>query len=108
VAGYVPDLDRRLAACDVALTHGGLTTGMELVAAGRPFVSVPLRRHFEQLRHVRHRLERHGHRRFVAADDATPARLAEELAAALAAPPAYVPLTGDGAAVAAELIAGLL
>jgi pimeloyl-ACP methyl ester carboxylesterase/predicted glycosyltransferase len=108
VAGYVPDLDRRLAGCDVALTHGGLTTGMELVAAGRPFVSVPLRGHFEQLRHVRHRLERHGHHRFVAAGDATPERLAEALAGALATPPAYAPVTGDGAAVAAELIAGLL
>jgi pimeloyl-ACP methyl ester carboxylesterase/predicted glycosyltransferase len=108
VERYVPDLDRRLAGCDVALTHGGLTTGMELVAGGRPFVSVPLRRHFEQLRHVRHRLARHGHERVLAADDATPERLAEALAGALAAPPAYRPVTGDGAARAAELIAGLL
>jgi pimeloyl-ACP methyl ester carboxylesterase/predicted glycosyltransferase len=108
VAAFVPDLDRRLAGADVALVHGGLTTGMELVAAGRPFVSVPLRRHFEQLRHVRHRLERHGHRRILAADAATPERLAQELAAALASPPGYRPLTGDGAARAAELIAGLL
>jgi predicted glycosyltransferase len=108
VERYVPDLDRRLAGCDVALTHGGLTTGLELIAAGRPFVSVPLRRHFEQQRHVRHRLTRHGHERVLDADAATPERLAEELAAALAAPPAYRPLTGDGAARAAELIAGLL
>jgi pimeloyl-ACP methyl ester carboxylesterase/predicted glycosyltransferase len=108
VAAYVPDLDRRLAGCDVALTHGGLTTGMELIGARRPFVSVPLRRHFEQLRHVRHRLERHGHRRTLAADEATPERLAAELAAALAEPPAYRPVTGDGAGRAAELIARLL
>jgi pimeloyl-ACP methyl ester carboxylesterase/predicted glycosyltransferase len=108
VERYVPDLDRRLAGCDVALTHGGLTTGMELVAGGRPFVSVPLRRHFEQLRHVRHRLARHGHERVLEADDATPERLAEALAGALAAPPVYRPVTGDGAARAAALIAGLL
>jgi predicted glycosyltransferase len=107
-AGYVPDLDRRLAGCDVALVHGGLTSGMELIAAGRPFVSVPLRRHFEQLRHVRHRLERHGHRRIVEADAAGPERLARELAGALAAPPAYRPVAGDGAARAAALIAELL
>ena len=40
--------------------QGGLATGMELVAAGTPFVSIPLARHFEQRRHVRHRLERYG------------------------------------------------
>jgi predicted glycosyltransferase len=108
VAGYLPDLASRLAGCDVALVHGGLSTGMELIAAGRPFVSVPLRGHFEQLGHVRHRLERHGHRRIVTADEATPERLADELAAALAAPPAYLPVTGSGAAVAAGLIAELL
>jgi predicted glycosyltransferase len=108
VAGYVPDLDQRLAACDAALVHGGLGTGLELVAAGRPFVSVPLRRHFEQVRHVRHRLERHGHRRIVDAGAATPERLAEELAAALATAPGYAPVRDTGAARAAELIAELL
>ena len=40
--GYVHELYRYLAACDVAVVQGGLTTGMELVAAGRPFVSIPL------------------------------------------------------------------
>ena len=63
VRGYVPDLDRVLAGCDVALVQGGLTTGMELVAAGTPFVSFPLKRHFEQRIHVAHRLARHGHTR---------------------------------------------
>ncbi len=108
VTGYVPDLDRRLAGCDVALVHGGMTTGLELIAAGRPFVSVPLRRHFEQQRHVRHRLERHGHTRILDAADATPERLAHELAEALATRPAYEPVRGDGAARAAALIAELL
>ena len=104
VRGYVADIP----ACHVALIHGGLSTGMERVAAGTPFVSVPLRRHFEQLRHVRHRLERFGHRGTVTAEDATPERLAEVLAAALAAPPDYVPVGDDGASRAAELLAGLL
>jgi pimeloyl-ACP methyl ester carboxylesterase/predicted glycosyltransferase len=108
VAGYVPDLGRRLAGCDVALVHGGLSTAMELIAHGRPFVSVPLRRHFEQQRHVRHRLERHGHRRVVDAGAGTPARLAAELAGALATAPAYRPVAGTGAARAAELLAELL
>jgi pimeloyl-ACP methyl ester carboxylesterase/predicted glycosyltransferase len=108
VVGYVPDLGRRLAGCAVALVHGGLSTGMELVALGRPFVSVPLRRHFEQQRHVRHRLERHGHRRILDAREATPERLAAELAAAVAAPPGYLRVDDTGASRAAELISALL
>src|SRR4051795_1044998 len=59
VRGYVEDLHLHLAACDVAVVQGGLTTSMELVASRRPFVYVPLGDHFEQQRHVRHRLERH-------------------------------------------------
>ena len=59
VAGFVPDLHRHLAACDIAVVQGGLTTTMELVAAGRPFLYFPLRHHFEQTFHVAHRLRRH-------------------------------------------------
>ena len=62
VRSYVHELHRELAACDVAVIQGGLTTSMELVGAGRPFVSIPLARHFEQQLHVRHRLERWGAR----------------------------------------------
>ena len=60
VRGYVPDLYRHLAACDLAVAQGGLTTCMELTASRRPFIYVPLRHHFEQNTHVRHRLERYG------------------------------------------------
>ena len=52
----MPDLDRHLAACDLALVQGGLTTCMELAAAGTPFLYFPLRNHFEQNFHVAHRL----------------------------------------------------
>ncbi|NYF99441.1 alpha/beta fold hydrolase [Janibacter cremeus] len=58
--GYVPDLYRQLAACDLAVVQGGLTTCMELAASHRPFIYVPLQHHFEQNVHVRHRLERYG------------------------------------------------
>ena len=60
VRAFVPDLYRHLAACDLAVVQGGLTTTMELAAAQRPFLYFPLRNHFEQNRHVRHRLERYG------------------------------------------------
>ena len=38
---FVPDLYRHLAACDLAVVQGGLTTCMELTANRRPFVYVP-------------------------------------------------------------------
>ncbi|MGZ8781991.1 MAG: alpha/beta fold hydrolase, partial [Gaiellaceae bacterium] len=59
VRPYVHELYRHLAACDLAIVQGGLTTAMELTANRRPFLSFPLRHHFEQNFHVRHRLERY-------------------------------------------------
>src|SRR6476660_7578245 len=52
-------MHRHLAACDVAVVQGGLTTTMDLTASGRPFLYFPLERHFEQNRHVAHRLDRY-------------------------------------------------
>ena len=37
------ELYRHLAACDLAVVQGGLTTTMELTAAKRPFLYFPLR-----------------------------------------------------------------
>ncbi len=108
VRGYVPELDRVLAGCDVALVQGGLTTGMELVVAGTPFVSFPLKRHFEQRIHVAHRLTRHGHTRALELEDATPDGVGEAIAGALSAPPDYRAIAPGGAARAAARIAELL
>ncbi len=52
IRGYIPDLHRHFAACDIALVQGGLTTCMELAAARVPFLYFPLRHHFEQNFHV--------------------------------------------------------
>src|SRR3712207_9366217 len=60
VRAYVHDLYRHLAACDLAVVQGGLTTAMELTASRRPFLYFPLRHHFEQNFHVAHRLGRYG------------------------------------------------
>jgi len=54
--GYVPDLFEHLACADAAVVQGGLSTTMELVATGRPFIYFPLRRHWEQQHLVTHRL----------------------------------------------------
>jgi pimeloyl-ACP methyl ester carboxylesterase/predicted glycosyltransferase len=108
VRGYVPDLDRHLAACDLAVVQGGLTTTMELVAARRPFLYMPLARHFEQQIHVPHRLAQYhaGTRMDYAAAD--PESLAEAIAAEIRRPVDYRPVESDGAGKAAALLAELL
>jgi pimeloyl-ACP methyl ester carboxylesterase len=108
VRGYVPGLHRLLAACDVAVVQGGLTTTMELTAAGRPFLYFPLRHHFEQQRHVVHRLDRH--RAGVRMDygTATPESIGEAVADALARPVRYRPVPTDGARRVGALLAELL
>nr|WP_253942581.1 glycosyltransferase [Nocardioides sp. zg-1230] len=103
VHGFVPDLDLHHAACDVAVVQGGLSTTMELTAAGRPFIYVPLGHHFEQQVHVRHRLDRHRAGRALGYVDADPDRIADELAACLAQPVDYLAVPSDGAARAARL-----
>jgi predicted glycosyltransferase len=108
VRGYVPELHRELAACDVAVVQGGLTTTMELVAAGRPFVSLPLASHFEQQFHVRHRLERYGARTTLQFADASPERLGALIAELAGSQPSYLPVSGGGASRAAGLIAELI
>ncbi|MCW2635369.1 MAG: alpha/beta fold hydrolase [Blastococcus sp.] len=109
VRGYLPDLDRHLAACDLAVVQGGLSTTMELTAAGRPFLYVPLTGHFEQQVHVPHRLGRYrAGRRLDYADAADPERLAEAIATEIGRPTDYRPVETDGAARTARLLAELL
>jgi predicted glycosyltransferase len=108
VRAFVPDLFRHLAACDLAVVQGGLTTTMELVAARRPFLYFPLRNHFEQNRHVRHRLERYVAGRCMAFDDSPPEVIAEAIAEEIDRPVDYRPVEADGAARAAAIIAEVL
>jgi pimeloyl-ACP methyl ester carboxylesterase/predicted glycosyltransferase len=108
VRAFVPDLDRHLAACDLALVQGGLTTCMELTAAGAPFLYFPLRNHFEQNVHVAHRLERYGAGRRMEFATSTPDMIADAMIAALQRPPQFRPVESDGAARAARMLADLL
>jgi predicted glycosyltransferase len=109
VRGYLPDLRRWLEACDLAVVQGGLSTTMELTAARRPFLYVPLRHHFEQQVHVPHRLDRYrAGRRLDYADAADPERLAAAIAGEVGRPVDYRPVETDGAARAARLLADLL
>jgi predicted glycosyltransferase len=108
VRAFVPELYRHLAACDLAVVQGGLTTTMELAAARRPFLYFPLRNHFEQNRHVRHRLERYGAGRCMDYATSTPELIAEAIAAEIDRRIDYRPVETDGAARAAALIAPLI
>ena len=106
--GYVHRLYRQLAACDLAITHGGLATTMELTAAGRPFLTFPLRDHFEQNRHVAHRLDRHGAGRRMDYHRDGPAEIAAAIAEEIGRAPRYRPVEPHGAARAAAAISELL
>ncbi|MBC7638798.1 MAG: alpha/beta fold hydrolase [Rhodoferax sp.] len=109
VVGYVPDLYRHLAACDVAVVQGGLTTCMELTALRKPFVYVPLRHHFEQTFHVRHRLDRYEAGRCLDYEDALdPDKLADAIAKECTREVTYRQVQSDGAACAAALLTDLL
>jgi pimeloyl-ACP methyl ester carboxylesterase/predicted glycosyltransferase len=105
---YVPDLYRHLAACDLAVVQGGLTTAMELTANRRPFLYFPLRHHFEQNFHVRHRLERYGAGRCMDFAMATPETIAAAIAQEIGRDVDYRPVETGGAAIAAARIAELL
>jgi predicted glycosyltransferase len=108
VVPYVHNLYRHLAACDLAVVQGGLTTSMELTAHKRPFLYFPLRHHFEQNFHVRHRLERYRAGRKMDFDDSPPERIAEAIAAEIGREVDYRDVEADGAARAARRIAELL
>jgi pimeloyl-ACP methyl ester carboxylesterase/UDP:flavonoid glycosyltransferase YjiC (YdhE family) len=109
--GYVPDLFQHLACADAAVVQGGLSTTMELVATGRPFIYFPLRRHWEQQHFVTHRLDHY--RAGLRMDYAT--TTADDLATAMRTAlrqnggrPGYRPIPRGGADRASERIVALL
>jgi len=105
---FVPNLDRHLAACDLALVQGGLTTCMELAAAGTPFLYFPLRNHFEQNFHVSSRLERYNAGRKMIFAESGPEQIAEAMLTELQNPRVPHPVARDGAARAASMLSELL
>ena len=108
VVPYVHNLYRHLAACDLAVVQGGLTTSMELTAQKRPFLYFPLRHHFEQNFHVHHRLERYRAGRRMDFDDSPPEQIAAAIAEEIGREVEYRDVEVDGAARAAASLAELL
>ena len=106
--GYVRDLSRLFAACDVAIVQGGLTTTMELVAYQRPFLYFPLGHHFEQQVHVPHRLAQYRAGTRLDYLTSTPESIGRALVEALDRPVQSLSVETDGARRAAALIAELL
>jgi pimeloyl-ACP methyl ester carboxylesterase/predicted glycosyltransferase len=107
VVAYVHNLYRHLAACDLAVVQGGLTTSMELTASRRPFLYFPLRHHFEQNMHVAHRLDRYSAGRRMDFEAATPDLIAAAIAEEIDRPVDYREVETDGARRAAEKLAEL-
>ena len=105
---YVHDLYRHLAACDLAIAQGGLTTSMELTANRRPFIYFPLEHHFEQNFHVRHRLERYRAGRRMDYATATPEAIAAAISEEIGGDVDYLEVESDGARRAAGLLAEML
>jgi hypothetical protein len=81
---------------------------MTLTAHRRPFLYVPLRNHFEQNRHVRHRLDAYRAGRCLDWAALTPESLAAAMAAEIGRPVDYRPVETDGAERAAAMLAELL
>ena len=108
VRTYVHELYRHLAACDLAVVQGGLTTAMELAANRRPFLYFPLRHHFEQNFHVRYRLNRYRAGRAMDFETDGPEEIAAAIAQEIGRNPDYHPVDPGGAARAAAAIAELL
>jgi UDP-N-acetylglucosamine:LPS N-acetylglucosamine transferase len=108
VVPYVHKLYRHLAACDLAIVQGGLSTAMELTANKRPFLYFPLRHHFEQAFHVRHRLDRYRAGRCMDFSEATPEAIAEAIASEIGRTVDYRDVETDGARRAATRLAEML
>jgi hypothetical protein len=108
VVGFVDNLPHRLAGCHLGVVHGGLATTMELIAAGRPLIWVPLREHCEQQWHVAHRLRRHAAPPATAYENTSPEALAALMRERLGAAIHYAAIPSVGAARAADAIAALL
>jgi predicted glycosyltransferase len=105
---YVDQLYRHLAACDLAVVQGGLTTTMELAANRRPFLYFPLQHHFEQNFHVRHRLDQLKAGRCMSFETSGPSEIAAAIVEEMVKPAANAAVNAGGAARAAREIATLI
>jgi UDP-N-acetylglucosamine:LPS N-acetylglucosamine transferase len=107
VLGFVPDLFKHYAACDLAVVQGGLSSTCELTALRRPFIFFPIEGHSEQAK-VAATLARYGAgvKRYISS--MTPESLADLVVSNLGTDVLYRPIRSDGAKQAAQLIQQML
>ncbi|MDH5403610.1 MAG: alpha/beta fold hydrolase [Candidatus Heimdallarchaeota archaeon] len=108
IHSYIHNLYRYLAACDLAIVQGGLTTTMELTASNKPFIYFPLADHFEQNYHVRKRLDNYGAGRMMDFKKTTSEDIAIAIAEEIGKSVNYKQVETDGAVRAAKLISQIL
>jgi predicted glycosyltransferase len=108
IVGYLPELYKHLAACDVAVVTGGGTVTLELTALNKPFLYFPLEDHFEQEVAVSGRCERHGAGVRMRFSKTTPELLAKEVVSIFGKKVSYDNIPVDGAKKSADLINELL
>jgi UDP-N-acetylglucosamine:LPS N-acetylglucosamine transferase len=103
IKGFVPDLYKHFAACDLAIVQGGFSSTLELTALRRPFIYFPIEGHSEQ-EYVSNRLSRHNAGIRLDQSRTTPALLAEKVLKHLNESVSSKTLNTDGAKNAAEII----
>ena len=108
MVGYVSELYRHLAACDLAVVQGGGTVTLELTALRRPFLFFPIEGHCEQEVQVANRLARQMAGVRMRQTATGPSQLAEAILTNLGAPVRWPEIPVEGARVAAEAVSGLL
>ncbi len=108
VRGFIPELYKHLAVCDLAITIAGGTTSLELIALGKPFIYFPLEQHFEQVVHVTGANKRRGAKLCMSFSQTTPELLATIVIENIGSKVEYDPLPLDGARKAATLIIEVL
>ena len=108
VMGYLPDLYRHLAACDIAITTASGTTSLELLALQKPFIYFPLEQHFEQNVHVCASNNRRGADLRMLFSLTTPELLAETVLRNIGRKIDYGPIPLNGAKKAAAIINDVL
>jgi UDP-N-acetylglucosamine:LPS N-acetylglucosamine transferase len=106
--GYVPELWKHFAACDLAIVQAGGTTTAELSALRKPFIYFPLEEHFEQQLCITARLERQGAGIRMQYPHTTPESLAKMVLSNLDQEVDYPSIPTDGAKQAADIITCLL
>lgn len=107
VKGFVPELYKHFAACDMAIVQGGHSSTLELTALRRPFVYFPIEGHSEQ-EYVADRLSRYNAGIRLHYSETTPQSLAEHVITNFSKDVDYIPIPVDGARKAAQIMKEML